>query len=235
MSIQENYQKVQDIIEQACIRGNRDKNDVKVVAVTKYVDIEKTKTVIDLGIAHIGENVVQNAIPKYEALSAKVNWHFIGRLQTNKVKYIIDKFQYIHSVDRLSLAEEINKRAKSLGIKTKCFIQVNISGEDTKTGVSPMEVFDFVTQISAFDSIEVVGLMTMAPFEASREEIRSIFRSLRELKDQINEKELMKRPLTELSMGMSNDFEIAVEEGATFLRLGTILVGKNEKGMGEQA
>ena len=229
MSIQGNYQHVRNRIEQACKRSDRDPNDVKIVAVTKYVDIDKTKEVIDLGVAHIGENVVQNALPKYDVLKTRVNWHFIGRLQTNKVKYIIDKFNYIHSVDRLSLAQEIDKRASSQGLKIKVFVQVNISGENTKTGVDPKEVFDFIKQVNNYSSIEVIGLMTMAPYEADHEEIRAIFRALRELKNQVNEQQITKKPLTELSMGMSNDFEIAIEEGATFIRLGSILVGKNEE------
>ena len=228
MSIQENYQHVRNRIEQACKRSDRDPSDVKIVAVTKYIDINKTKEVIDLGLVHIGENVVQNALPKYEALKSKVNWHFIGRLQTNKVKYIIDKFNYVHSLDRLALAQEINKRASSQGLKIKVFVQVNISGENTKTGIDPKEVIGFIKEVSNYPSIEVIGLMTMAPYEANHEEIRAVFRSLRVLKDQINEQQITNKPLKELSMGMSNDFEIAIEEGATFIRLGSVLVGKNE-------
>ncbi|MFV9509972.1 YggS family pyridoxal phosphate-dependent enzyme [Tepidibacillus sp. LV47] len=223
MSLKENIQQVKQRIKKACEKSKREENEVKMIAVTKYVGIEQTREVLDLGIEHIGENRVQYALPKYEALSSMGVWHFIGHLQTNKVKQVVGKFDYIHSLDRLSLAEAIHKRANQLQTKVKCFIQVNISGEESKGGVNPDELIEFCKAIRQYDTIQVVGLMTMAPYTANQELIRSVFRSLREWRDQINQQKIFHEPIKELSMGMSNDFEIAIEEGATFIRLGSVL------------
>ncbi|TCS84399.1 YggS family pyridoxal phosphate-dependent enzyme [Tepidibacillus fermentans] len=223
MSLMENIQQVKQKIKKACEISQRNENEIKMIAVTKYVDIEQTREILELGIQHIGENRVQHALPKYEALSSMGVWHFIGHLQTNKVKQVIGKFDYIHSLDRLSLAEAIDKRAKQLQTKVKCFIQVNISGEESKGGVNPAELIDFCKSIRQYDSIQVIGFMTMAPNIKNQDLIRSVFRGLREWRDQINQEKIFSEPLEELSMGMSNDFEIAIEEGATFIRLGTVL------------
>jgi len=225
MSLLENIQNVKQRVRHACERSNRNENDVKIVAVTKYSTIEETREAFDLGLERIGENKVQSAIPKYEAMSSLGGeWHFIGHLQTNKVKQVIGKFDYIHSLDRLSLAEAMHKRAKQLETQVKCLIQVNVSGEESKGGVNPGELFDFCQLVhDQYDSLQVVGLMTMAPNMKEKEQLRLVFRGLRVLRDQINEKRIFNIPLSELSMGMSNDFEIAIEEGATFVRLGTIL------------
>ncbi|OEF99537.1 YggS family pyridoxal phosphate enzyme [Vulcanibacillus modesticaldus] len=224
MSLEANLALIKERIKRSCIKSNRNQNDVKIIAVTKYVDVDQTKEVLDLGLEHLGENRVQNALPKYEKLQGRGFWHFIGRLQSKKVKQILGKFDYIHSLDRLSLAEEIDKRAKQLGIKVKCFVQVNISKEETKTGVEPENLLDFIKEVSKFDSIQLVGLMTMAPYVEDKELTRPIFRKLRELLEQINDQNILDYKLTELSMGMSNDFEVAIEEGATFIRIGSLLL-----------
>jgi pyridoxal phosphate enzyme (YggS family) len=144
------------------------------------------------------------------------------------VKDVIGKFDFIHSLDRLSLAEAIHNRARMLDIQVKCFLQVNVSGEQSKHGLEPEQLKEFIRQLQIYDRIRPIGLMTMAPYESEPEQTRPIFRSLRELRDDLNEHLILKEPLTELSMGMSNDFEVAVEEGATRVRLGTVLVGKEE-------
>jgi len=224
MSIAENIQNVNERINQACAKSNRNPEDIKVIAVTKYVDLEKTKEILTFGLKQIGENRAEQGIHKYEAIRDDVVWHFIGNLQTRKAKEIIGKFEYIHSVDRLSLAMEIDKRAKQQNIKVKCFVQVNVSGEESKSGVEPEELIQFIKTITEYDSIEVIGLMTMAPHYDDPELTRPIFRRLKELLDTINENKVLSYQLTELSMGMSNDFEVAIEEGATFIRLGSVLL-----------
>ncbi len=224
VSITANIQIVQDKIEQACKRIGRDTEEINVIAVTKYVNVEKTEEVLNAGLQHIGENRPQQAVSKYDQLQERGIWHFIGNLQTRKVKQVIGKFEYIHSLDRIALAEEIEKRAKYLGIKVKCFIQVNVSGEESKSGIDPDKLIQFSREVKQFESIEVVGLMTMAPLTENIEVIRPHFRRLRELRDYLNEQQIFDYLVKELSMGMSNDFEIAIEEGATFVRLGSILL-----------
>jgi pyridoxal phosphate enzyme (YggS family) len=203
-----------------------------VVAVTKYVDLDQTRAVLDAGIAHIGENRVQDALPKWEVLGDRGTWHFIGHLQRNKAKYVVGRFPYIHSVDKLALAEEIDRRAKQRNVTVKCFIQVNVSGEETKFGISPQELEDFAIEMAKYSSIETVGLMTMAPLVDHPEETRPVFRELKRLQTELQKKQIPRIQVPHLSMGMSQDFEIAIEEGATFVRLGSVLVGggNREKG-----
>lgn len=223
MSLEDNYKIVRTKINDACLKSNRIPSDVKIVAVTKYVDINLTKEALNIGLEHIGENRIQSALDKYIELQGKGIWHLIGQLQSNKVNKVIGKFDYIHSLDRLSLAKQIDKKAKQENCVVNCFIQVNISGEVTKTGVDPNNLIDFIKKIEGYKNIYIVGLMTMAPFVKDKELTRPIFRKLRELRDQLNDLELIGYPIRDLSMGMSNDFEIAIEEGATFIRIGSIL------------
>lgn len=223
MSLDENIQRITSRIENACKKSNRTPEDIKIIAVTKYVSVEQIEEVFASGFNNIGENRVQNALEKYQTLHDKGTWHFIGQLQSKKVKSIIGKFDYIHSLDRLSLVEEIDKRAETLDIKVNCFIQVNVSGEETKAGISKDKLFAFAKKVSEYDSIIVKGLMTIAPNIQDEKQIRPIFKELRQLRDQINEQEIFQYQLTELSMGMSNDFDIAIEEGATYIRIGTLL------------
>jgi len=227
-------QEVEKRIAEACERSGRKREDVHVIAVTKYVSLQTAEEAYRLGLHHLGENRWQDAQRKWEAISGpeaegqngQAVWHFIGSLQTNKAKDVIGKFTYIHSLDRLSLAQAINKQASQLAIKVPCFIQVNISGEDSKHGLPPEQVRDFLAELRNYPHLQPVGLMTMAPYETEAQATRPIFRALRQLRDELNEQVELEQPLTELSMGMSNDFEVAIEEGATWIRLGTILVGK---------
>lgn len=237
MSIQERIRQVEQKISAACERSGRRRDDVQVIAVTKYVSLDTTKKAFQSGFSHLGENRWQDAQEKWFALSGdsempedeKPVWHFIGSLQTNKVKDVIGRFTYIHSLDRLSLAEAIHKRASQLGIIVPCFIQVNVSGEESKHGLHPEGLEPFLEQLSGYSSISPIGLMTMAPYESKPEDTRDVFRSLRELRDKVKSSSPFGEKLEHLSMGMSNDFEVAIEEGATWIRLGTILVGKEEE------
>lgn len=223
VTIYDNLKKVRAVIKEACEKSNRDEKEITIVAVTKYVDTLKTLEVIEAGIDHVGENRVEEGVKKVEEIGDKVTWHYIGNLQSRKVKRMIDKFDYIHSLDRMSLAKEIQKRAPE-GKKIKCFVQVNVSGEETKSGVKPEETIDFIKQLVEYDAIEVVGLMTMAPLVDDPETVRPYFRKLREIKEEVESLKLDHAPCHHLSMGMSNDYRVAIEEGATFIRIGSVLV-----------
>jgi hypothetical protein len=231
VSIRARLDDVDRRIREACARSGRRREDVGIVAVTKYVGERTAREALRAGLVHLGENRWQDAAPKWRALQDEEPgpvWHFIGSLQTNKVKDVVGKFAYIHSLDRPSLAEAINRRAEQLGIRVPCFIQVNVSGEASKHGLQPEELIGFARTVANLRGIAVAGLMTMAPFVDDPEDARPVFRSLRELRDELNRAAVLPEEAPGLSMGMSNDFEVAVEEGATWLRLGTILVGKEE-------
>lgn len=225
MTLQERLQGIRGRIDAACKRSGRSPEDITIIAVTKYTTLEVAEEALAAGLAHIGENRWQDVKPKWEAIGSRAVWHFIGSLQTNKVKDVIGKFDYIHSLDRLSLAEELEKKAAAKDLTVKVFIQVNVSGEESKHGMAPEELESFVRQISDMPHLHVAGLMTMAPLDKEGEAARPVFRGLRELRDGINAKRLLPYEIKDLSMGMSGDFEAAVEEGATYIRLGTILVG----------
>ncbi|MGG2014390.1 YggS family pyridoxal phosphate-dependent enzyme [Bacillus sp. S10(2024)] len=223
MTVQENLAYVKQEVEKACQRVNRFLDEITLVAVTKTVGIEKTNEVLQAGLVHLGENRNEGFLQKYEHFGNKATWHFIGSLQTRKVKEIIHEIDYLHSLDRLSLAKEIQKRATK---PIRCFVQVKTSAEESKQGLDVDEIIDFIYNLQQFDKIEVVGLMTMAPYTDDEMQIRSCFQRLRKLQKQVQDLNLSYAPCMELSMGMSNDYTIAIEEGATFIRLGTILVGK---------
>ncbi|MFC6649320.1 YggS family pyridoxal phosphate-dependent enzyme [Paenibacillus rhizoplanae] len=227
-SLQERIATTRERVARACAASGRDASEVKVIAVTKYVSLNTVAAVLEAGLEEIAESRWQDAEPKWNALGHKGIWHFIGHLQTNKVKDVIGKFQYIHSLDRLSLARELHKKAEAAGMDVKVFLQVNISGEDTKFGLAPEAVEDFLREIAPLDRVKVIGLMTMAPHAEDPEATRPVFRGLRELRDRLNLLGLTPEPIQELSMGMSNDFEVAIQEGATRVRLGTVLVGHEE-------
>jgi PLP dependent protein len=223
MSVKENLQIIEQNIKEACERSNRNKEEVQIIAVTKYVSNERTQEALEAGIIHLGENRDDGFLKKWEQFQDKPTWHFIGTLQSRKVKNIIDKVDYIHSLDRLSLAKEIQKRASK---PIKCFVQVNVSGEESKHGLRPDELIPFIEQLASFDRIVVVGLMTMAPFTDDETLIRRCFQQLKTLQLKVQALNKKYAPCTELSMGMSNDYIIAVEEGATFVRIGSSLVGE---------
>jgi pyridoxal phosphate enzyme (YggS family) len=223
LSVKENLANIQEKINLACQRVNRSINEVNIIAVTKYVSTNTAKEAIAAGIVHIGENREDGLLQKKQELGSEPIWHFIGSLQTRKVKNVIGEVDYIHSLDRLSLAEEIDKRSLNV---INCFVQVNTSGESSKHGLAPTEVLPFIKELRNYDKIRVVGLMTMAPYSDDESTVRSCFTKLKGLKENVQALRLAYAPCTELSMGMSNDFEIAIEEGATFIRIGTSLVGK---------
>lgn len=229
MSLKERIEQIRQRVKEACERSGRSEEEVSIVAVTKYVSLDTTRSVLDEGILHIGENRPQNAVPKWEALGGRGTWHYIGHLQSNKVKDVIGRFQYIHSLDRLSLAKELEKRAAATGTTVLAFLQVNVSGESSKQGIQPHEAAALLKETAELSHVKIIGLMTMAPIVDDPELARPVFRALRELRDDLNTQALTKEPLQELSMGMSDDFEVAIEEGATWVRLGTLLVGKGEE------
>lgn len=223
MTVQENLARVEKEIKEACKRSGRSREEIQLVAVTKTVGIEKTSEVMQAGVHHLGENRNEGFLQKYDHFTSDATWHFIGSLQSRKVKEIVNKIDYLHSLDRLSLAKEIQKRAEKT---IRCFVQVKTSAEESKQGLANEEVIEFIHQLQQFDKIEVVGLMTMAPFTEEETEIRRCFQTLKGLQKQVQDLHLPHAPCMELSMGMSNDYTIAIEEGATCIRLGTILVGK---------
>jgi pyridoxal phosphate enzyme (YggS family) len=225
MKVAVKLEAIKQQINDACKRAQRNPEEVRLIAVTKYVSIERAKEAIDAGVTNLGENRDEGLLAKWEVLRDKPIWHFIGSLQNRKVKNIINIVDYIHSLDRLSLAEEINKRSSK---PMKCFVQVNVSGEESKHGMETSEVVPFVQQLDSFENIQIAGLMTMAPLTHDEGILRSCFRQLRELRDEIQALHLEYAPCRELSMGMSNDFSIAVEEGATMIRIGTALVGEED-------
>lgn len=224
--IKENLSRVQENIQNALIRSGRSKDDVTLIAVTKTVEAEAINEAISLGISNIGENKVQEINRKYDNIDENVNWHMIGHLQSNKVKYIIDKVNLIHSLDRLSLAKEINKRALQANLTKDVLIQVNVAEEDSKFGLKVEKVIPFIESILRFESIRVKGLMTMAPFTNNPNEVRFVFRDLRKLGLEIEKRNYENVEMKYLSMGMSNDYEVAIEEGANMVRIGTAIFGK---------
>ena len=218
MNLVENADLVRQQVETARNKANR-QDQVNVIAVTKYVDVATTEALVKTGIQHIGENRVDKFLEKYQALKDyDLTWHLIGSLQRRKVKDVINLVDYFHALDSVKLAQEIQKRAE---YPIKCFLQVNISGEESKHGFAPDELDDVLAEIAQLDRIEIVGLMTMAPFEASQEELQDIFSKTHQLQKQLEKKQLKNMPFSELSMGMSRDFEVAIANGATYVRIGT--------------
>ena len=218
MNLGENADLVRQQVETARNKANR-QDQVNVIAVTKYVDVATTEALVKTGIQHIGENRVDKFLEKYQALKEyDLTWHLIGSLQRRKVKDVINFVDYFHALDSVKLAQEIQKRAEH---PIKCFLQVNISGEESKHGFAPDELDDVLAEIAQLDKIEIVGLMTMAPFEASQEELQDIFSKTHQLQKQLEKKQLKNMPFSELSMGMSRDFEVAIANGATYVRIGT--------------
>ena len=224
MSVHENLQHIGSKIESAALRSGRNPGDIKIIAVTKHVPADRIKEVLETGIADLGENRVQELTTKAEQLPPQTRWHMIGHLQTNKVKSVVGRVKLIHSLDRWKLAQEIDRQACELDIIIPTLIQVNVSGEDTKFGINSSELMDFLAALQDLHHIKVKGLMTIAPYVDNPEETRPFFRELRVLARRCNKK-MPGSSLELLSMGMTNDFEVAVEEGANMLRLGTAIFG----------
>ncbi|QSR12113.1 YggS family pyridoxal phosphate-dependent enzyme [Lactococcus sp. LG606] len=219
MSIAENVKNILNKVDVAKATSPYSNQDVQVIAVTKYVDTAKASQVVEAGIHHLAENRTDLFLEKYKALENKdITWHLIGNLQRRKVKDVINLVDYFHALDSVKLAKEIEKRAEHM---IKCFLEVNISGEETKHGFAPEDIDQALAEISQLDNVEIVGLMTMAPIDADNEQLDNIFASMKQLQIEIAAKEIINIPCTELSMGMSRDYTRAIQQGATFVRIGT--------------
>lgn len=227
MDLQSNINDVLKRMENAAHKSGRYPQEIKLVAVSKRVDPERIREALAFGINIFGENYAQEFRDKSKILEqdagSKIKWHYIGQLQRNKVKYVVGNVELIHSVDSLSVAREINKRASALGIQVPVLVEVDTSGEESKGGVSTLDLPNFLKELSAMNSINIQGLMTMPPYFDDPEMARPYFKKLREIRDEL----LPQFPqLKELSMGMSGDFEVAIEEGATIIRVGTSIFGE---------
>ena len=219
MNFQKNRDEVFQAVAQATEEAHRPQNSVKIIAVTKYVDSSIAKDLIKTGIDHIGENRVDQFLEKYQALAdLNLTWHLIGSLQRRKVKDIINYVDYFHALDSVKLAAEIQKRANK---PIKCFLQVNVSKEESKHGFMVEEIHQAIETIKEYDKIELVGLMTMAPFGASQTELDEIFSKTHALQKELSAQGLARMPFGELSMGMSGDYKEAIAHGSTFVRIGT--------------
>ncbi len=223
-AIASRYEAVRRQVADAADVSGRQPSDVTIVAVTKTVGIAEVRAALTAGLEDFGENRVQEFLGKY-GLFPDAHWHFIGTLQTNKVKDVVGRAWLIHSVDSLHLLAEISRRAEKAGVVQPVLLQVNVSGEESKHGFDCCDVREALIEASRMGSVEVRGLMTMAPF-GRPEDARWVFRELRELRDSLREMPLNGVELTELSMGMSNDFRVAVEEGATIVRVGGAIFGR---------
>lgn len=219
MNFQKNKDEVFQAVANATEEVHRPQNSVKIIAVTKYVDSSIAKDLLKTGIEHIGENRVDKFLEKYEALAdLKLTWHLIGSLQRRKVKDIINYLDYFHALDSVKLAAEIQKRA----IKPiKCFLQVNVSKEESKHGFMVEDIHQAIETIKNYDKIELVGLMTMAPLGADEDQLKDIFSKTHALQKELQQLGIANMPFTELSMGMSGDFKEAIANGSTFVRIGT--------------
>ncbi|MBN2283065.1 MAG: YggS family pyridoxal phosphate-dependent enzyme [Deltaproteobacteria bacterium] len=224
--VEENIQLVREKITEAALRSGRDPSEVRLMAVTKTVDDERIQKAITCGIDIIGENYVQEARRKIEKTGHSVEWHMIGHLQSNKAKYAVKLFDMIHSVDRLSLARELDRRSGAAGVVTRILIEVNTSGEETKSGAVPAGVIPLIGEISTMEHLSIRGLMTMPAWYDDPEKARPSFIVLRELRDRIAECDMPNVRMDELSMGMTDDFPVAVEEGATIVRIGRAIFGE---------
>jgi len=226
MSIRENVQFVRKKIAEACLRSGRDPEEVDLVAVTKTVDVEQINEAIEAGIRVVGENRVQEAWRKFQEVGKGVQWHIVGHLQTNKVKRVLQFADMIHSVDSVYLAREIQTQAEKLDRTVEILIQVNTSGEESKFGLEPEVTIGAIEEISAFSNLEIKGLMTIGAFLPNPEDVRPWFKLLRDLKGRVNEQEIAGVEIGALSMGMTNDYEVAIEEGSTMVRIGTAIFGE---------
>lgn len=222
---------VQERIEQAAERVGRSVDDITLIAVSKTVAAERVREAYACGFRHFGENRVQELLAKQAELAdlTDIVWHLIGQLQSNKAKDVVERADYIHSLDRLSLAAELQKQAEKRGIaELRCFVEINIAAEQSKAGVRPDELRHFVLDLERFPALSIVGLMTVAPICTVLEEVRPYFQTMAEKRDEIRELSLPWAPVQLLSMGMSGDYEVAIEEGASFVRVGTALFGARQ-------
>ncbi|MCC7430921.1 YggS family pyridoxal phosphate-dependent enzyme [bacterium] len=223
--IEENLRIVSEKIEKACLRSGRKSEEVTLIAVSKTYPLETIESAYQSGLRVFGESKIQEAETKILDFKEKVSWHLIGHLQTNKAKKAVKFFELIHSVDNFKLAKELDKFSKDLNKKTKILLQVNVSEEQTKSGVSVVNLENFAEEVSQLNFLQVCGLMTIGKNTENTKEIRKCFVTLRKELERLNSKGIFREKLTELSMGMSGDFEFAIEEGATLVRIGTMIFG----------
>ena len=223
--VAENLAQVQNNIEESCGNVNRDPGEVTLIAVSKTKPVEMLREAYDAGARVFGENKVQEIVDKYDHMPSDVKWHMIGHLQRNKVKYIVDKVAMIHSVDSFRLAETIEKEAAKKNVTVPILIEVNVAQEESKYGLKPEEVLPFIEEIADFSHIQIKGLMTIAPYVENAEENREIFRELKKLSVDIAAKNINNVTMSVLSMGMTGDYMVAVQEGATMVRVGTGIFG----------
>jgi hypothetical protein len=224
---------VEEVISSECEKAGRKRDDVTLIAVSKTKPVEMLRVAYDYGCRDFGENKVQELVDKYEVLPKDIRWHMIGHLQTNKVKYIVDKAYLIHSVDSLKLAQEISKEAVKKNVTANILIEVNVANEETKFGTTCDEVKDLVREIAKLPNIFIKGLMTIAPIVENAEENRAFFSKLNELAVDIDKENIDNVNMSSLSMGMTGDYPVAVSEGATFVRVGTGIFGARDYRMTE--
>ena len=221
-------QKVEENIKSACDKSGRGRDDVRLIAVSKTKPVEMLREAYDLGCRDFGENKVQELMDKYDQLPGDIRWHMIGHLQRNKVKYIVDKVFLIHSVDSLRLAEEISREAVKKNVTASILVEVNVAGEETKFGTTAKEAISLVEEIAKLPNIVIKGLMTIAPYVENSEENRLYFAKLKQIYVDIIHKNIDNVFMEELSMGMTGDYEVAIEEGATYIRVGTGIFGERQ-------
>jgi pyridoxal phosphate enzyme (YggS family) len=227
--LKQRLEQIKERIRKACESCNRDADSVRLVAVSKTIAAGTVKEAIEAGVTVLGENYIQEAREKFNTLvQYPVSWHFIGHLQSNKAKYAVRLFDLIHSVDSFKLARELDKQAKKLDKIQRILVQVNIGAEDTKSGISADEAPGLISEISRLENLSIRGLMTMPPYFYQPEKVKPFFAALRELRDRIKAQALPNVSLEELSMGMTGDFEVAIEEGATLVRIGTAIFGERK-------
>ncbi|ESL04720.1 pyridoxal phosphate enzyme, YggS family [Catonella morbi ATCC 51271] len=225
MSITENLSMVENKIAAACKRAGRERDEVKLIAVSKTQPVEAIREAIEYGINSFGENRVQELREKTEIIKDNLDWHLIGHLQTNKVKYVVGKVSLIHSLENIRLAEALDKEAAKLGITVDVLAEINVAKEASKFGVNPEDAENFIREVSKFPNINIKGLMTVAPYTDISEENRKYFRQLKKIMVDLNSKNIHNVSMNVLSMGMTGDYEVAIEEGATLVRVGTGIFG----------
>lgn len=227
MTVKKRIEKIRNRIKQSALRSSRNPSDIRLVAVSKTVAPQDIKSAIDAGVFIFGENYIQEAMQKIDEIAdSRLAWHFIGHLQSNKAKYAVRYFDLIHSVDSFKLAKEINSQAKKVNKVQDILVQINIAMESTKSGVSAKDAISLVKDISTLENVSVKGLMTVPPFFNQPETVRPYFKALALIKDRIQKESIKHIEMKELSMGMTGDFEVAVEEGATLVRIGTAIFGE---------
>ena len=223
--LKDNFDCVEKKVTEACKRAGRDRSEVTLIAVSKTKPVDMLREVYDAGARDFGENKVQEICEKYDQLPSDIKWHMIGHLQRNKVRQVIDKAAMIHSVDSYRLAQEISVQAQKKGLTIPILIEVNIAGEESKFGISAEDTIQLVEEISMLPNLKIMGLMTIAPYVVDAEENRLYFRQIKQLSVDIKNKNIDNVTMDVLSMGMTGDYEVAIEEGATMVRVGTGIFG----------